>query len=151
MAHDRAGRYDVPWPRLVKPYLEEMYENELDEMKAKESAKRPAVPTSNARLETRGEGKENDEDHERKGLEDKDSKRIQDTQNDDCEGNDDEKKVGETSGRETPLHLRYDASKILTVVESAMCSREYTARRHQLLSLTPIFRLTLTPIFTKTP
>ena len=126
MAHDRAGRYDVPWPRLVKPYLEEMYENELDEMKAKESAKRPAVPTSNARLETRGEGKENDEDHERKGLEDKDSKRIQDTQNDDCEGNDDEKKVGETSGRETPLHLRYDASKILTVVESAMCSREYT-------------------------
>ena len=93
MAHDRAGRYDVPWPRLVKPYLEEMYENELDEMKAKESAKRPAVPTSNAKLEVGGEGKENDEDYERKGLEDKDIKRIQDTQSGDCDENGDEKKV----------------------------------------------------------
>merc|ERR1712167_1512 len=39
MAHDRAGRYDVPWPRLVKPFLTKLYENELQELKDKENAK----------------------------------------------------------------------------------------------------------------
>lgn len=118
MAHDRAGRYDVPWPRLVKPYLEEMYENELDEMKAKESAKRPAASASNPG----GGGKENDEDYVGKSLEDRDSKSGQ---SDDGEVKGGENSAEDSSGRETPLHLRYDASKILTVVESAMCSREY--------------------------
>ena len=51
-----------PVPRLVKPYLEEMHENELDE-EGQRVGKETCCPHFNAKLEVGGEGKENDEDY----------------------------------------------------------------------------------------